>query len=59
MSITGRKVGGRLKDCPVVVALHELSPAGRQATGRRDGRWFERFAERGLTTVASAGGATA
>ena len=41
----GQLVGRRLKDCPVVVDLHELSPVGRRATGRRDGRWFERFAE--------------
>ena len=38
-------VGRRLKDCPVVVDLHELSPVCRRAKGRRDGRWFERFAE--------------
>jgi hypothetical protein len=25
--------------------LHELSPVGRRATGRRDGRRLERFAE--------------
>ena len=27
------------------MALHELSPVNRRATGGRDGRWFERFAE--------------
>jgi len=27
------------------VDLHEVSPVGRWATGGRDGRWFERFAE--------------
>jgi len=26
-------VGRRLKDCPVVIGLHELSPVGRGATG--------------------------
>jgi hypothetical protein len=41
----GQLVYPSLKDCPVVVDLHELSPVGRRATGRRDGRWFERFAE--------------
>ena len=41
----GQLVGRCLKDCPVVVDLHELSPVGRWATGGRDGRWFERFAE--------------
>ena len=41
----GQLVYASLKDCPVVVDLHELSPVGRRATGRRDGRWFERFAE--------------
>ena len=35
----------RLKDCPVVVDLHELGPVGRRATGGRDGRRFERFAK--------------
>ena len=32
--------------------LHERSPVGRWATGRRDGRWFERFAEmcQGITS---------
>ena len=34
-----------LKDCPIVMDLHELSPVGRRATGRRDGRRLERFAE--------------
>ena len=29
----------------VVVDLNELAPVCRRATGRRDGRWFERFAE--------------
>ena len=41
----GQLVGRRLKDCPVVVDLHELSPVGRRATGRRDWRRLERFAE--------------
>jgi hypothetical protein len=47
----GQLVGRRLKDCPVVVDLHELSPVGRRATGGRDGRRLERFAEmcQGLT----------
>jgi hypothetical protein len=35
----------RLKDCPVVIGLHELGPVGGRATGGRDGRQFERFAE--------------
>ena len=30
---------------PVVMDLHELSPVNRRATGGRDGRRFERFAE--------------
>jgi hypothetical protein len=41
----GQIVGRRLKDCPIVMDLHELSPIDRLATGRRDGRWFERLAE--------------
>ena len=41
----GQLAGRRLKDCPVVVDLHELSQVGRRATGRRDGRWLERFAQ--------------
>ena len=45
MSITGSSSIRRLKDCPVVVDLHELSPVGRWATGGRDGRRLERFAE--------------
>ena len=45
MSITGSSSIRRLKDYPVVVALHELSPVGRRATGGRDGRRFERFAQ--------------
>ena len=38
-------VGRCLKDCPVVMDLHELSPVDRRAAGGRDGRRFERFAE--------------
>ena len=51
MSITGSSSIRRLKDCPVVMDLHGLSPVDRRATGGRDGRWFERFAEvcQGLT----------
>jgi hypothetical protein len=41
----GLFVGRRLKDCPVIMDLHELSPVDRRAAGGRDGRWFERFAE--------------
>jgi len=39
----GQLVGRRLKDCPVVVELHELDPIGVRYTGRRDGQRFERF----------------
>ena len=48
----GQLVVRRLKDCPVVMYLHELSPGGRRATGGRDGRGLERFAEvcQGLTS---------
>ena len=51
MSITGSSSIRRLKDCPVVIGLHELSPVDRRATGGRAGRWFERFAKmcQGLT----------
>ena len=45
MSITGSSSIRRLKDCPVVMDLHELSPVNRRATGGREGRWLERFAE--------------
>ena len=41
----GQLVYPSLKDCPVVVGLHELSPVGRRATGCRDGRRLEWFAE--------------
>jgi len=33
MSITGSSSIRRLKDCPVVIGLHELSPVDRRATG--------------------------
>ena len=48
----GQLVYPSLKDCPVVMDLHELSPVDRRAAGGRDGRWFERFAEvcQGLTS---------
>ena len=48
----GQLVYPSLKDCPVVVDLHELSPVDRRAAGGRDGRWFERFAKmrEGLTS---------
>ena len=45
MSIAGSSSIRRLKDVAVVVDLHELSPVGRWATGGRDGRRLERFAE--------------
>ena len=45
MSITGSSSIRRLKDCPVVVGLDNLAPVGRRATGGREGRWFEWFAE--------------
>ena len=45
MSITGSLSIRRLKDCPVVMDLHELSPVDRRATGGRDGRRLERFAK--------------
>jgi hypothetical protein len=38
----GQLVYPSLKDCPVVVDLHELSPVGRRATGGRDWRRLER-----------------
>ena len=41
----GQLVYPSLKDCPVVVDLHELSPVGRRATGGRDWRRLERFAQ--------------
>jgi hypothetical protein len=41
----GQLVGRRLKDCPVVVGVDNLAPVNRRATGWRDGRRFERFAE--------------
>ena len=52
MSITGSSSIRRLKDCPVVMDLHELSPVGGRATGRQDWRRLERFAEvcQGLTS---------
>ena len=41
----GQLVGRRLSHVAFVVDLHELSPVGRWATGGRDGRRLERFAE--------------
>jgi len=41
----GQLVYPSLKDCPVVVDLHELFPVGRRATGGRDWRRLERFAQ--------------
>ena len=41
----GQLAGRHLKDCPVVVNLHELFPVGRGDTGGRDRRRFERFPE--------------
>ena len=37
----GQLVWRRLRYCPVVMGLHELSPVGRRAPGGRDGRRFE------------------
>ena len=47
----GQLVGRLLKDCPVVVGLHNLAPVGGRATGGRHGRRLERLAEvcQGLT----------
>jgi hypothetical protein len=45
MWITGSSSIRRLKDCPVVMDLHELSPVDRRAKGRQDWRRLERFAE--------------
>jgi hypothetical protein len=41
MSITGRIVGGRLKDVAVVMGLDDLAPVGRRAPSRRERRRFE------------------
>jgi hypothetical protein len=41
----GQLVGRRLKNRPVVVDLDELSPVGGRATGGRDWRRLERFAQ--------------
>jgi hypothetical protein len=41
----GQLAGRHLKDCPVVVNLHELFPVGRGDTDGRDRRRFERLAE--------------
>ena len=38
-------VGRRLNSVAFVMGLDELGPVGRRATGRRDGRWVERFPE--------------
>ena len=45
-------VGRRLKDVPVVVHLHELSPVGGRPASGRERRRFKRFAEvgEGLTS---------
>ena len=45
MSISSSSSIRRLKDCPVVVDLHEFAPVGGRPAGGRDGRRFERFAE--------------
>ena len=34
-----------LKDCPVVIDLHQFAPGGGRATNGRDGRRLERFAK--------------
>ena len=41
----GQFVHPSLKDCPLVMGLHELSPVGWWAPGRRDGWRLEWFAE--------------
>jgi len=41
----GQLVGRRLKDIAIVMDLHELTPVGGRAPGRRDGRRLERLAE--------------
>jgi hypothetical protein len=48
----GQLVGRHLNRFAIVIDLHELAPVDRRATGGRDGRWFERFAEvyEGLTS---------
>ena len=48
----GQLVGRRLKDIAIVMDLHELTPVGGRAPGRRDGRRLERLAEvcEGLTS---------
>jgi len=48
----GQLVYPSLKDCPVVVDLHELSPVGRRATGGRD--WRRRRCTRGEAILAFA-----
>ena len=45
MSIAGSSSIRRLEDVAIVMDLHELAPVGRRATGRRDGRWLEQFAQ--------------
>jgi len=43
-------VGWRLKDCPVVIGLHERSAVGRRAPSGRNGwRFVRRIAKRGPT----------
>ena len=52
MSMSGSSSIRRLKECPVVIGLREFSPVGRRATGGRDWRRLERFAQvrEGLTS---------
>ena len=47
MSIAGSSSLRRLKDAALIMHLHELAPIGGRATGRRDWRRHERFAEMG------------
>jgi hypothetical protein len=51
----GQLVGRRLKDIAIVMDLHELTPVGGRAPGRRDGRRLERLAEVWLYELAIGG----
>jgi len=48
----GQLVGYRLKDCPVVIGLHELSPIGRRAA-RTAGSVARQMLEEVLSAVRS------
>ena len=41
----GQFVGCRLQDVAIVMSVHELTPVGGRAPGRRDGWWLKRFAQ--------------